>query len=353
MSDTASRLLGRRLDIAWGVFAGVNLYAMTLAPHAPTIPFHVIWISLTLVYGIRIWPLGATLVVLAVICLATGAVLGDLVARGDIDWEEITEVPLMAVVFLAMVWHARRRRTAQVDLEQAVASERAMRRHQQLFARQASHQLRSPLSLARGHVQFVHRALAPGAESADLEVAMEQMDRVAAVTQRLLTLGSLEEAETLQRSPTRVDGLVQAAVARWARTHPRGWSCAVRGEITASIDPQRFEAALDELLDNAVAHTEDNDSIEVAVDVTGRDLRVTVADSGPGVHAEHVDRVFDTFWRSPRSPYRGSGLGLSIVKAVAAVHGGTATVTSTAQGASFVMTFPGAVLAAPAPAWAR
>ena len=91
-----------RVEIVWALFALVDVVAMFVFPEQVTIPFHVIWISLTLVYGYRTWNARPTLIVLAVVMLVTG--LGE--ASHSIDIVELFEVPLMATMFLAMVWHA-------------------------------------------------------------------------------------------------------------------------------------------------------------------------------------------------------------------------------------------------------
>src|SRR5207249_4852868 len=89
-----------------------------------TIPFHFIWVSLTLVYGFRVWGLCPTAAVLAAVWLLTGLPIAADARRGVQTWGELTEVPLMSAMFLAMVWHARRRQQALLEVER-LADERA------------------------------------------------------------------------------------------------------------------------------------------------------------------------------------------------------------------------------------
>src|SRR5574337_542869 len=98
-----------RIELAWGLFALANLAAMWLWPSWETIPFHLVWVSLTLVYGFRVWRPKTTAFVLAGVALATGALIAAEAMDGDPMWGELLEVPLMSAMFLAMVWHARRR----------------------------------------------------------------------------------------------------------------------------------------------------------------------------------------------------------------------------------------------------
>ena len=98
-----------RVEIAWGVLAVVCLGAMIAWPSWETIPFHVIWITLTLLYGFRVWSPAVTGAVLGAVIIATGASILSDAFEGLQLWGELFEVPLMSAMFLAMVWHARRR----------------------------------------------------------------------------------------------------------------------------------------------------------------------------------------------------------------------------------------------------
>src|SRR4029077_12414245 len=93
------------LDAGWAAFSAVNLVAIFAFAGWETVPFHFIWISFTLVYGFRTWAPRPTLAVLGVVMATTAAAIGLDVARGAESVAELTEVPLMAAMFLAMVWH--------------------------------------------------------------------------------------------------------------------------------------------------------------------------------------------------------------------------------------------------------
>src|SRR5438552_16747581 len=84
------------LDIAWAIFAVANLAAISLFPTWETVPFHFIWVSLTLLYGFRVWTLSPTLWTLAAVILSTGLLIGIDIAHGEQPVDEITEVPLMS-----------------------------------------------------------------------------------------------------------------------------------------------------------------------------------------------------------------------------------------------------------------
>src|ERR1700684_3953498 len=101
------------LDAAWAAFSAINLVAILAFPGWENIPFYAIWISFTLLYGFRTWAPKPTLWVLAAVMAATAAGIVLDVARGAEPGAQLTEVPLMAAMFLVMVWHARRKLAAE------------------------------------------------------------------------------------------------------------------------------------------------------------------------------------------------------------------------------------------------
>ena len=109
------------VEAAWAAFASANLVAMGLWPSWETIPFHFIWISLTLVYGFRVWRPAATALTLLAVIVSTGALIFQDAFDGEQLWGELFEVPLMSAMFLAMVWHARRRQEALAVVERQAA----------------------------------------------------------------------------------------------------------------------------------------------------------------------------------------------------------------------------------------
>src|SRR4029450_13676045 len=151
MWDIGSKLRRHWLELAWAVFAMANLAVILLLDHWETIPFHFIWVRLTLLYGLRVWSCRTTATVLAVVMVATGLALAWTVTHGAERPDELSEVPLMAAMFVAMVWHARRRQAAMEEVRRLAESEHRLREREQEFVRDASHELRTPITIARGH----------------------------------------------------------------------------------------------------------------------------------------------------------------------------------------------------------
>src|ERR671934_1161549 len=112
MSGIASTLRRRWVEVAWGAFAAANVAVIVMLTDWETIPFHFVWVSLTLVYGFRVWSIPSTSVVLAIVFVATGVAIVSDALGGTQPWDEISEVPLMSAMFVVMVWHARRRQAA-------------------------------------------------------------------------------------------------------------------------------------------------------------------------------------------------------------------------------------------------
>ena len=113
-------------------------------PSWETIPFHFSWISLTLVYGFRGWDPGPTAVVLGLVIVGTGTLILSDAFSGDQLWGELFDVPLMSAMFLAMVWHARRRQDALGKLEEESRERAQLLAQQKRFLHDVSHELRDP-----------------------------------------------------------------------------------------------------------------------------------------------------------------------------------------------------------------
>src|SRR5690348_15240294 len=109
MWDTGSARTNRLLVGLWGASAVVNVALMYCMPGSETVPFHLVWIGLSIVYGFTRWRPVAMVVALLAVAAVTGTIMVHDAARGWIGWEETTEVPLMSALFVIQVWHVGRR----------------------------------------------------------------------------------------------------------------------------------------------------------------------------------------------------------------------------------------------------
>src|SRR5438093_9896201 len=141
------------IEIAWGAFACLNLVAMLVFGEWETVPFHFIWVSVTLLYGFRVWKVRSTAWTLAAVMATTGTFILIDVQRNLQPIDEITEVPLMAAMFVAMVWHARRRLSAMEELQRISEANLALLERERRLIQAASHALRTPITVALGPAQ--------------------------------------------------------------------------------------------------------------------------------------------------------------------------------------------------------
>ena len=329
------------IEIAWACFAAANYAAMVVWSGWETIPFHFIWISLTLVYGFRVWPIHHTLVVLAFVMGVTAVAISLDAFEGTQLWGELFEVPLMAAMFLAMVWHAQRRVAAQRITERLAEDRRAMLEGQERFLHDASHELRTPVTIARGHLELL-RARAPAAP--EIGVALDELHRMDAIVERLLVLAAAGQPEFVRVEPIDIEAFLEDVFMRWSELAPRAWRLGPLAVGVLTADPERLRAALDALIENAVKYSQDNAAIELSAQRLGSGrLTIAVEDEGCGVPDGALGRIFDRFGRADAARTRsagGVGLGLAIVDTIAKAHGGRCTVHSTTQGSRFALVLP-------------
>jgi len=324
------------VDVAWLAFAAANLVAMVLVPRWETVPFHFIWVSLTIVYGYRVWAASKTALVLTAVVLSTGALLAyDVLREGELA-DELTEVPLMGAMFLAMVWHAQRRRSAMADLRQISDANLRLLHRERQFVQDASHELRTPITVALGHAELVERASREPEVAEDARIVVDELLRLRRLADRLLLLATSEDPDFLSRAPIQVEQLLHVILQRWAPINRR-WRLGPSQPATVVGDADRLELAVDALVENAVKHTGPGDEIRLGTRRQGDLVAVVVADSGTGIPADRLDGIFERFARLDQARSRemgGVGLGLAIVQAIAQAHGGTVAVQSTPGGGS-------------------
>ena len=332
------------MDVAWVVFSLANLAAIVIFSHWETVPFHFIWISLTLLYGFRVWSTRPTAWVLAVVMITTGAAIGWDVYTGAQTVDELNEVPLMAAMFWMMVWHAQRRLAA--DTERDLVSEENARllATQRRFLQDASHQLRTPITIALGHAELLASDLAGRAEARDIRVVVGELARLRRLGERLLMIAASEDPDFLRPEPVALDRFTLESFRKWQPTTARRWTLGRLDPVLVTADRERLGLALDALLENAVRHTATGEEISLSVlrDHDGRTARMIVADSGEGIAPAELDRIFDRFRSgSALSGTRGTGLGLALVRAVARAHGGEVRVRSAqGEGSEFELVLP-------------
>jgi two-component system OmpR family sensor kinase len=268
---------------------------------------------------------------------------GDLTRRID-DTDTRTEVGRLGVALNSMLGHI------ETAFSERAASEQRLRR----FVADASHELRTPLSSVQAYAELFERGARERPD--DLERAMAGIEREArrmgVLVEDLLLLARLDQGRPLERRRVDLNEIAADAVDAARAVEPgRPIELEAADRVAVTGDPARLRQVVDNLLANVRAHVPPRATATVRVLRDGERAVLEVADDGPGLRDEQAARVFERFYRADPSRARsagGSGLGLAIVSAIAAAHGGEATVASTpGRGATFRVALPVAEPAVP------
>jgi heavy metal sensor kinase len=222
--------------------------------------------------------------------------------------------------------------------------ERALRQQRQFLA-DTSHELRSPLTVVLANLNLLRRDLDPHERELSVDEATSEAQRMRRLINELLLLAQTDAAQVIARAPVRLDELVTEAVAAAQRLAP---DHIYRLEIAAPMaligDEERLTQAVRNLLENAAKYTPPGTAINVSLRQSGSVAQLIVADSGPGIAAEHLAHLWDRYYRVDDVRSResgGTGLGLPIVKFISEAHGGRADVVSEAGvGTTFTIELP-------------
>ena len=253
---------------------------------------------------------------------ASAIAAGDLSRRVE-RAEERTEVGRLGLALNSMLARIESSFRAQE------ASERKLRR----FVADASHELRTPLSAVRAYSELYDRGAAERPD--DLERSMQgisrESERMSVLVEDLLLLARLDDGRPLEREPVELDEVVGEAVETAQAVDPERAIELHAEPATVLGDRVRLRQIVDNLLANVRAHTPAGTPASVSVKRKNGSAEIAVTDAGPGLDEEHLEHLFERFYRADASRSRASGgvgLGLAIVAAVAEAHGGTASASS-------------------------
>lgn len=213
-----------------------------------------------------------------------------------------------------------------------------------------SHELKTPLTSVRLAIHVLLEETVGPLTTKQTELlvdARESAERLLALIEQLLALARLQQTKGVetQQAIDLPEFLQTAAEGARARAEDKHLELHVECEPDlprVSVDPERMGQALGNLLNNAITYTPAGGSIRLGAEIVEGRIVLTVADSGVGIPAEHLPRVFDRFFRIPgQSDESGTGLGLAIVKEIVTAHGGDITCTSEpGNGTAFRITLP-------------
>ncbi|HTK62561.1 MAG TPA: HAMP domain-containing sensor histidine kinase [Pseudonocardia sp.] len=273
--------------------------------------------------------------------VSAGTVGGGGLERRVPEGSPDTEVGRLAEAFNTMLT------AVQTEVAGRQDSEQRMRQ----FLADASHELRTPLTSLRGYAELIgmrerRDGIERDPESADaLRRISEEGARMSRLVEDLLVLARSDQSGTRRDEPMDLGELAADSAADLRAAHP-GRDIKVDAEAGSAVrgDPDQLRRVLVNLLANAAVHT----SGDIRVGVTRADgqVRLVVADDGPGLTPQQAAHVFDRFWRADSARTRakgGSGLGLAIVDTLVSGHGGSIDFdTSPAAGTTVTVTLPAA-----------
>ena len=270
-----------------------------------------------------------------------GAVAGEIAAG---DYSRRVE-PATAKTEIGRLGLALNAMLAQIEtaFAQRTASERRLRR----FIADASHELRTPLTSIRGYSEMLRRGADESPEDSTLARRRieEESVRMSALVDDMLLIARLDQGRPLDNKPVDLDAIARDAAADARAVAPqRDIKLDVPGSVVVNGDDTRLRQVVGNLVRNALVHTPATSPIEIAVTTQNGTAELSVADHGPGLKPEDRERIFEPFYRADASRSRdsgGAGLGLSIVTAVVAAHGGHVRVKETSGGgATFEVALP-------------
>ncbi|MFC5818377.1 ATP-binding protein [Nonomuraea sp. NPDC050478] len=209
------------------------------------------------------------------------------------------------------------------------------------FVDDAGHELRTPITVIRGHLELMGDD--PDDRAETLALVTDELDRMNRMVDDLLTLAKAEQPGFLDIDEVELADLTVSVVAKARALGERRWRVDEVAEARIPADRQRLTQALMQLAANAVRHTADDGQIAVGSAVQDGFVRLWVRDDGPGVPPADRERIFRRFMRAGErsGTHEGAGLGLAIVRSIAEAHGGTVQVEDApGGGACFVMTIP-------------
>ena len=231
------------------------------------------------------------------------------------------------------------------EIETAFQEREATEQRLRQFLADASHELRTPLTSIQGFAELYR--MGGNNDHVDLDIILRRIEeesaRMKVLVEDLLLLARLDETRPAERAPVDLAVLAADACSDAVATDPaRPVTLDAPGPVIVFGDQDHLRQAIANLVSNALSHAGAGTPIEVSAHRRNGQATVVVRDHGPGLDDEALRHVFDRFWRADRARVgSGSGLGLSIVAAIAQEHGGTVTAANAeGGGAEFELSLP-------------
>nr|WP_246401238.1 HAMP domain-containing sensor histidine kinase [Jiangella mangrovi] len=214
-------------------------------------------------------------------------------------------------------------------------------RSQRIFVQDASHELRDPLTICRGHLELLTDD--PADQRATVALVLDELNRIGRIVDDLQVLADADQPDFVRPAPVDLGDLTVELLAKAGALGSRTWLLDGVGEGTVLVDRHRLTEAVLNLAHNAVNHTRSDQVVAVGSSRTDHEWRLWVRDTGTGIAEADRERVFERFARGAdsRRAYQGAGLGLAIVALIAQAHGGRVDLVSApGRGSTFTIVVP-------------
>ncbi len=211
------------------------------------------------------------------------------------------------------------------------------------FLSDASHELRTPVTIARGQLELITFDRSRSDNERSVAVALEELDRIGRIVEELLLLARLDEGMPLTREPVEIELVLREALLRGMLIEQRTATVDVESGLYVMADENRLLQVVTNLVTNAIQHTGRDAEITLSARADGDRVAIEVSDTGPGIPSEDLPHVFERLYRGSRSKAEastGAGLGLAIAASLTQAMGGSITVSSDSNGTTFRVSLP-------------
>ena len=212
---------------------------------------------------------------------------------------------------------------------------------QRNFINDAGHELQTPITIIRGHLELLNEEI-PQEQYETVELVIDELDRMSRIVNELLLLAKAEQSDFLYLEAVELSLLTEEIYIKATALALRDWQLDGNASGRIVVDRQRLTQAIINLSQNATQHTTEGDTIALGSKLTDDSIHFWVRDTGEGIALADQERIFQRFARgSNRGRLEGSGLGLAIVRAIAEAHGGRVELISQpGNGSTFTIVIP-------------
>ena len=334
MSATGSRQT-RNIRLVCLALVAANLVALVALAGWETAAIHALVAAAALVYAIRPARTISSRDAIGFGIALTAATIGNELLEGVEPINDVYEAWLIVALVVGLGWLAVRRAQTVDALEDLAEERERLLRRQERLMHDLSHELRTPATIARGHLELLRRS--EGREGDAARIALDELARIDRIVERLVLLARAERGRLVEIGTIDLEPFLEDVLLRWSETAERSWRLGTVPVGVLRADPDALRIAVDALLENAVKYTEIGDSIALSAQAEADGIVIDVSDSGSGVPLDAAESIFERSSRAREGARPGLGIGLAIVDAIATAHEGSITLEPSPSGSRFAL----------------